>query len=156
MEVVIHHVIGKQSVIQNIAPYWYRFTQGIGHSYSFLLSASGTPIAAIMANVLIDGGFLLFPRRVLSTTMHPPLSTITSSTPRFSLRKLNPHSPKCPSVLFQYALTLFFPGGIYQLPHLSFAISGNPYASATDETKVASSEIDWRRFVSDSELLWRA
>ena len=36
---------------------------------------------------------------------------------------------------------------MYQLPHLSFAIRGKPYASATAQTNVASSLIDRSRLL---------
>lgn len=44
---------------------------------------------------------------------------------------------------------------MYQLPHLSFAINGSPYASATRHTNFASSEMELRRLEMESVLLLR-
>lgn len=55
----------------------------------------------------------------------------------------------CPSVLLKYTLPPFFSGGIYQLPHLSLAIRGKLYASATEVTNEESAVMDARRLVMD-------
>jgi hypothetical protein len=65
------------------------------------------------------------------------------------------HSPLWPSVLLKYALATLRSGGMYQLPHLSFAMSGSPYASATRHTNSASSEMELSRLETDSVLLFR-
>jgi hypothetical protein len=52
-------------------------------------------------------------------------------------------------VLLKYALSAFRSGGIYQLPHRSFATSGSCNVSATEQTNSASSEMERKRLVME-------
>ena len=63
---------------------------------------------------------------------------------------LKPHCPQCPSVLLKYTLPAFFSGEIYQLPHRSFAIRGNPWLEATFWTKPESCTIEFSLLLVES------
>lgn len=100
--------------------------------------------------VLLSASGMLFPLLVESTTTHPPCRPTTSSSCRFSLRRLNAHSPMWPSVLLKYTLEAFRSGEMYQLPQRSFATSGRSYAAATLVTNSLSFVMEVRRLVMDS------
>lgn len=51
-------------------------------------------------------GYILFPRRVESTMIHPSFCPIISNKCRFNLLVLSFQTPVCPSVLLKYALPL--------------------------------------------------
>jgi hypothetical protein len=76
---------------------------------------------------------------------YPPWRATRRKIWMLSLLRLKDHWPICPSVLLKYALSAFFSGAIYQLPHRSFATKGSAYASATSLTNSESSLIDRSR-----------
>lgn len=84
-----------------------------------------------------DQSLTLIPYRRMNET-YPSFLSTNSTKCIFNLLVLNFHALSCPSVLLKYALAVFSPGGMYQLPQRSFATSGRLYAFCTSRTKAAS------------------